>query len=310
MSSASPDDSTVAHPAAPPILVATDFSAPARHAAWRAALQARAIGASLALAHTVTGSALADLRRGLPGGEEAVRALENDARVQLQAAVKDVGERYAIPAQEHLLFGHPVEQVPRLASELHAMLVVTGTRGAGFARGVVIGSTAERIAKRTASPVLMVRQQPHESYRRVLVPVDFSPWSAGAVDLARQVAPGAQLILLHAVQVPYEGRMRLAGVSDESLRRYRENARQEAEQRIASLARETGLRCDEHVVSIPADADPWMLIVRAEVEHDCDLVVMGRQGRHALEELMLGSTTRMVSAEGSADLLISIHRSP
>ncbi|WP_284614810.1 universal stress protein [Aquabacterium humicola] len=305
----SPDVLPPASAAASPIVVATDFSAHARHAAWRAALQARAVGAPLALVHTVTGSALSDLRRGLPGGEEAVRALEDDARAQLQSAADAVAQRHGVAVQQHLTFGHPVEQVPRLAEELQAMLVVTGTRGAGFSRGVVIGATAERIAKRTAIPVLMVRQQPHEPYRRVLVPVDLSPWSVGAITLARRVAPGAPLVLLHVIQVPYEGRMRLAGVADDAVQRYRENARQEAGQRLAGLAREAGLRADEHTVSIAADADPWMMIVRAEVEHDCDLVVMGRQGRHALEELMLGSTTRMVSAEGTADLLISIHRS-
>jgi nucleotide-binding universal stress UspA family protein len=37
-------------------------------------------------------------------------------------------------------------------------------------------------------------------------------------------------------------------------------------------------------------------------------IVMGRQGRHALEQLMLGSTTRKVLAECSADVLLSIHR--
>ena len=42
-----------------------------------------------------------------------------------------------------------------------------------------------------------------------------------------------------------------------------------------------------------------------EQEQDCDLVVIGRQGRHALDELLLGSTTRMVVADGAADVLIS-----
>ena len=48
-----------------------------------------------------------------------------------------------------------------------------------------------------------------------------------------------------------------------------------------------------------------MLIVQEEQEQDCDLVVIGRQGRHALDEFLLGSTTRMVVADGAADVLIS-----
>jgi nucleotide-binding universal stress UspA family protein len=52
-----------------------------------------------------------------------------------------------------------------------------------------------------------------------------------------------------------------------------------------------------------------MLIVQEEQEQDCDLVVIGRQGRHALDEMLLGSTTRMAVAEGAADVLISSRRS-
>jgi nucleotide-binding universal stress UspA family protein len=48
-----------------------------------------------------------------------------------------------------------------------------------------------------------------------------------------------------------------------------------------------------------------MLIAQQEQEHDCELIVIGRQGRHALSELLLGSTTRMVMSECSADVLVS-----
>lgn len=48
-----------------------------------------------------------------------------------------------------------------------------------------------------------------------------------------------------------------------------------------------------------------MLIVQEEQEQDCDLVVIGRQGRHALDEFLLGSTTRMVISDGAGDVLIS-----
>jgi nucleotide-binding universal stress UspA family protein len=52
-----------------------------------------------------------------------------------------------------------------------------------------------------------------------------------------------------------------------------------------------------------------MLIVQEEQEHDCDLVVIGRQGRHAVDEFLLGSTTRMVISEGAADVLVASRRS-
>lgn len=293
----------------PTIVTATDFSAPSRHAAQRAALLAKSSAASLTLLHTVGGSALDDLRRWLADGSQAAHAIEADARQRLQDLAAELSRSQGIVVRAHLSIGHPVEQVIRHADDVDAGLVVTGTRGAGFFRGVVVGSTAERIAKRSSRPVLMVRQLPHEPYRRILVPVDFSAWSRSAIELAQQVAPEATLVLMHAVELPFEGKMRIAGVAEETVSRYRDAARREAQQRLHDLAADVGLNADRVRLSTPSGADPWMLIVQDEQEHDCDLVVIGRQGRHAVDEFLLGSTTRMVISEGAADVLIASRRS-
>ena len=287
------------------IVAATDLSAPARHAADRAARLAKSSGATLTLVHTLGSTALDDLRRWLgdsPVGQAEVQA---DAQERLHALALDLAQRHATPVQEQLITGHAVAAVTRHAEDANADLVVTGTRGAGFLRSAVVGSTAERIAKRSGRPVLMVRQTPHETYRRVLVPVDFSPWSAAAVTLALQLAPRARLVLMHAVEVPYEGKLRLAGVADDVVARYRAGARGEAQHKLHALASQMGLAADRLHFITPDGADPWMQIVQQEQEHDCDLIVIGRQGRHAMDEFLLGSTTRMVISECSADVLVS-----
>ena len=161
------------------------------------------------------------------------------------------------------------------------------------------------VSRRSARPVLLVREIAHEPYRRVLVPVDFSPWSAASIELARAVAPDAELVLMHAVQVPFEGRLRLAGVADSRLSQYRGISIAESNRRLDELAAAAGLGDGWVGIASPDGADPWMQIVREELEQDCDLIVMGKHGRHALEELLLGSTTRMVIAECSADVLVS-----
>ena len=286
------------------LVVATDFSAPSRHAAHRAALLAEPAGAALTLVHSVAGSALEDLRRWLVDDPRTARLVEDDADRRLRSLAADLGAARGIEVRTCVAVGHPAEQIIRHADDVDADLVVAGTRGAGFIRGTLVGSTAERIAKRSPRPVLMVRQLPHEPYRRLLLPVDFSDWSRAAIETALRIAPGATLVLVHALEVPFEGKMRLAGVSDEIVAKYRDNARREARERLEQLISETGLDRALVRLSVPVGADPWMLIVQEEQEHDCDLVVIGRQGRHALDEFLLGSTTRMVIAEGSADVLV------
>jgi nucleotide-binding universal stress UspA family protein len=102
--------------------------------------------------------------------------------------------------------------------------------------------------------------------------------------------------------------MRSSGVTDQAITRSRAHLRAEAQRKLGELAAQTGLAPERLRESITEGDDPWILIAQQEQEHDCDLIVMGRQGRHALEELMLGSTTTKVVAECSADVLLSIHR--
>lgn len=151
----------------------------------------------------------------------------------------------------------------------------------------------------------MVRQSPHDVYRRVLVPVDFSRWSAPSLEIAMAVAPEAHFVLVHCVEVPFEGRLRLAGVEPGVIEKYRDAARDDARQRLAELATRSGLRDGRWSSLTPTGLDPWMQIVQQEQEHDCDLIAIGKHGRNAVEELLLGSTTSMVIMEGSSDVLVS-----
>ena len=288
------------------ILAATDLSAPSRHAAERAASLAKSAGASLVLVHAQSAGALDDLKRWLGGSDEANAAIQADARERLHAIAQELEQHHAISVSEHQLTGNAVKEITQYANQTDTDLLVTGTRAAGFFRGVVIGSTAERIAKCSSRPVLLVRQSPHEPYRRVLVPVDFSPWSVASVELAMQIAPEAIIVLMHAVEVPFEGKLRLSGVNESVVRRYREEAKREAQLRLREIAMQVGLHAERSHLVTPDGADPWMLVVQQEQEFDCDLVVIGKHGRNAIEELLLGSTTRMVISECSADVLVSI----
>jgi nucleotide-binding universal stress UspA family protein len=290
------------------IVAATDLSAPSRHACERAGRLAGDHGATLALVHTLGGTALEDLRRWIDEDAQTEDAVRSDAMGRLHAMAADLNQRYGIHVTEHFVIGHPVQEITRFADQADADLLVTGTRGAGFFRGVVVGSTAERLAKRSGRPVLMVRQSVHEAYRRVLVPVDFSTWSADAVMLAQRIAPGATLVLMHAVEVPFEGRLRTVGVADAVIAHYRDAARAESRQQLQQLAALIGLDPGQVHLSTPDGAHAWMLIAQEEQEHDCDLIVIGRQGRHMLDELLLGSTTRMVLSECTVDVLVSTRR--
>jgi nucleotide-binding universal stress UspA family protein len=290
-----------------PILAATDFSAPARHAAERAARLAHETGAALTLMHVLPNAPLLELRQWL-GKEHAVEQhLNDDAKRQLRSLASELRAHRHVEVRTINANGSVLDEISREAQAAGAALLVLGARGAGFMRRLVLGSTSERLLRRTARPLLVVRQTPREPYRRVLVAVDFSPWSAHAVALARLVAPHARLMLLSAFQVPFEEKLRFAGVDAATIDHYRRQARAEATQRLHALAAASGLKPGAWEPCI-VEGDASLRIVEHEQEMDCDLVVLGKHGQSAAEDLLLGSVSKHVLAEGTSDVLVSTVR--
>jgi nucleotide-binding universal stress UspA family protein len=286
------------------ILAATDLSGPAQHAADRAARLAHETGAALTLMHVLPGGALQELRQWLGSGHPMVQQLQDEAHRELGQRVADLQARRHVVIRPVVASGSALDEIGTEAETLDAALLVVGARGAGFLRRLVLGSTSERLLRRTKRPMLVVRQTPHEPYRRVLVALDFSPWSAQAIVVARRVAPHARLILFHAYQVPFEGKLHFAGVDTEIIDHYRQRERAEATQRVRALAHDSGLKSGDWDPCI-VEGDASQRIIEHEQEEDCDLVVLGKHGQSATEDLLLGSVSKHVLAEGSTDVLVS-----
>jgi nucleotide-binding universal stress UspA family protein len=128
-----------------------------------------------------------------------------------------------VSARTVLASGSVLDEIGQKAEALNAALLVLGARGEGFLRRQVLGTTSERLLRRTTRPVLVVRQTPHAAYRRVLVALDFSPWSLQALAVARSVAPHAHLVLFNAFQVPFEEKLHFAGVDAATIEHYRQH---------------------------------------------------------------------------------------
>lgn len=286
------------------ILTATDFSAHARHAAERAARLAHETGARLSLLHVLPGNTLQALRQWMGNDPAPEQRLRDEAQGQLQHLADELMATRRVAAHRALTEGPVIDEILREADARDAALLVLGARGAGFMRRLVMGTTAERLLRRTRRPLLVVRQRPHEPYRRVLLALDFSPWSLQALAMARRVAPHAHLVLINAFAVPFEEKLRFAGVDAATIDVYRRQARAQATQQVHGLAQQAGLAPGRWTPLI-VEGDASQRIVEHEQESDCDLVVLGKHGQSATEDLLLGSVTKHVLAEGSLDVLVS-----
>ena len=286
------------------ILVASDLSSPARQAAERGARLARAHAAKLRLVHVLGTGVMAQLQQLLGMGSALEHKLVEHTRGELQALAGDLGAGFAVTVETALLQGGVVQEITVDAQNQRADLVVLGARGTDFLRHLLLGSTAERLLRKAVQPMLVVKQRAHEPYRRVLVAVDFSAWSSPLIDLARRVAPDAHLVLLSAYEVPFEGKLRYASVAEATIKAYREQARQQAAQQLHALAARAGLAAGDWTPCL-LHAEASLAIVEAEQDQTCDLIVVGKHGRHMVEELLLGSVTSHVLAESAGDVLVS-----
>ncbi|MBN8443066.1 MAG: universal stress protein [Thauera sp.] len=288
------------------VLASTDLSAPARHAAERAARVAVAIGAQLHLIHVLGLTPLDKLRQlvaSLP--QEIEQRMFEVARGELNELAAALRRHHALEPSVKVAPGDLLPEIAGSAEEVGAGLIVLGARGASFMRHLLLGSTAERMVKRATRPMLVVKQAAHDNYRSVLVPVDFSLSSLRALQLARVVAPGADIVLLHAFEVPFESKLQFAGVEESMIHSYRIAARQEAMRKIHELREASGLAPHEVRVKV-LHGDPTQHIIEQEQEEDCDLIVVGKHGESMLEDLLLGSVTRHVLAQSQCDVLVSV----
>jgi nucleotide-binding universal stress UspA family protein len=287
------------------ILVATDLSAPARHAVERAFYMAASTGSELCILHAMELDALDSLREILGDDVFEVKAaLNGDAHTRLEQLTGDAAIRRGVTARTYVVDGNPVATIAAEADALDAHLVVLGARGESFLRHALLGSTAARLLRKSSSrPVLVVKQAPHEAYRSVVVAVDFSSVSLQAIRSARSWAPNADLVLLHAFELPYEGKLAFAGVDEQVIRQYVTNESEVRRKRLHELAAAAGLPamgCSARIVR----GDPAQQIIATEQEVDADLIVVGKHGSHIAEELLLGSVTKHVLAESQCDVLV------
>lgn len=288
------------------LLAATDLSAPARHAAERAALVCQETGSSLDLLHVANLAPLERLRQFmLETPEEQQQWVLNAAREKLRELAEALLKRYNVSAGTRVVCGSLLAELSKEPGAMAVDLIVCGARGESFIRHLLLGSTAERMLSETKRPMLVVKQPAHEPYRTLLVPVDFSPSSVRAIENARAIAPNANIILLHVFEVPFEGYLRYVSVDEDTVNHYRIIAKQEAVQKLFALTKETWLPLDATQL-IVLHGDPSLRIVEQEQELNCDLIVMGKHGVNMLEELFLGSVTKHVLAESQCDILVSV----
>lgn len=142
------------------ILVPTDFSTHAEVALETAIEFAKAFNSEVHLVHgyylDVPPSYIAGDGIGFINPQDILEPIREAAEDSLEKLIRDTASR-GIKVEGRVLMGPPAQVTLAEVERLNASLIVMGTRGLTGLKHVLLGSTAERVVRMAACPVVTVK---------------------------------------------------------------------------------------------------------------------------------------------------------
>ena len=280
------------------ILCPVDFSDVSRHALAYAAAFARWYESKVTLLHVYSAPVPPVAVSQYPGNIPLLPPIQPD---EVRAQVRQFCEPLSIAGVSPAIVveeGEPAKVITRMASDAAPDLLIMGTHGRGGFQRLLLGSVTEKVLRLVACPVLTVpppaATSGTPSFKTILCPVDFGPSAIRALEYAFSLAKeaDARLILLHVVESLADTVIAGEPVGF-SIADVQQSLQREATERLTAL--------------IPADARSWCRpevrvtsgkaqreVLRVAKENQAELIVMGVQGRGAVDLLLFGSTTHHV----------------
>ncbi|WP_299042500.1 universal stress protein [uncultured Tateyamaria sp.] len=271
------------------VLVATDLSARSDRAVRRAAQIARDHGARLRVMTVLDDAMPADLI-----------AMVHD-RTQSTIAHFVASACDGVDVTVDVQPGDPTTAIVQ-ACTADVDLLVMGTHRARAILDAIRETTMQRIARLTATPVLLVTDRADHPYAKVVAACDFSPASSAALRLAHLIAPAAHITPVHTLHIPYAGRLSHSTAAADAIEA---SFRHEAESAARTwLERET--LPTQHMADLEIIPGSPMQILHGKVDHaGVDLITVGAHGRVGAARSLLGSLATDLMRDPPCDVLIA-----
>lgn len=279
------------------ILLATDLGARSDRALERAVQLARDWQSPLVVATVIeAGAGRIDLMalRDPPDwyrGEDPEQVAER----QLLEAMSAQG----VDARFRVERGPPGDRLLEVAEAEGCDLVVAGVARHESLGRAVLGSTVDRLARRSPVPVLVVRGRVQGPYRRMLVASDWSASAEHAMRTAMAMFPQSAITVLHGYEVPMAGLMDTT--REQMLAAVRDQALADGREFIARCQPPGGVGSVSLVVE---RGDPSLLMRMYASQYPVDLAVVATHGRSALLDVMLGSVAQRLLEDLPLDTLV------
>lgn len=201
--------------------------------------------------------------------------------------------------------GQPLPTILKTAERIDADLLVVATHDRSRIQRLLAGSSAEELVRRASCSVLVVHEADRTSpsaIERILVPVDLSDVSKDLLQYAHLVAQsfGAQLDVVHVVE-PFPLLDAFSGAM--TIRDMVPDFKKQSAAAVEKLIAGADLGSEKRRVFVEEGHAAACIIDRASSEQS-DLVVLGKQGRSAIERFFIGSVTERIVRHAPCPVLV------
>ena len=275
------------------ILLATDLSARCDRALDRAAQLARQWQLPLLVVHAAPRTS-----ESWPVADDAPswrQAPDRTAAIERQIR-RDLGERID-ELSIHVAEGDPAAVILAATAREGGDLVVLGAAPSGSLGGL-LGNTAEQLVRKSPASLLVVKNRPHGAYRHILVGTDFTAESRHGLGTAVALFPGAELVLMHALDIPYQSLWLDPAHRQDFVRM--ELSTMEAF--IAGAALPDDVR--QRIQPLIEHGHPEIMLRNYVLEKDADLTVIGALNRNLAFHMLIGGTARRIVHAVPGDILV------
>jgi nucleotide-binding universal stress UspA family protein len=182
----------------------------------------------------------------------------------------------------------PADSILNLSKERRFDLIIIGNRAETHAELFELGSTSEKIALYSKTPVLIVKKK--TKLAKILVAIDGSKQATKALEYVSVIARkfNSKVTLLHVAEA------KLENLDPEATRKVSDTILGDAATEIKGVEIEKGL----------VFGDPAESIIRLARKENYDLIVLGSRGLSSIKRYLLGSVSENVAWHAKRSVLI------
>ncbi len=265
------------------ILVAIDFTESSENILQNSINFAKTFKSNITLIHVLPDDI---------GNEKVGLLVKNAATDKLEETNKRLLEAGVETGAPILEYGNYWEKIVDTAERTHANLLMVGSGNKKTDDTFQLGSTAEKIIRKSNKPVFVVKSGQTLTVKNIICPVDFSMESKRALNSAIIIARmvDAKLVILSV----YRGfKPNFANLDASEINKTRFVEYQQEFESFLKDFNLIDLNHEKHLVN----GEPSQEILKFIRQENSDLLIMGTTGRSGISKVLMGSVTEKVIRE-------------